>query len=260
MKTELASGVLSVATRLRARLHGRHLLLLALLALAIVGVESYRAVGIVREVDQAQELVRSGQDLLESKRLDATEEELVVAREDFELAEEKFASARSALRKDPVVWALGRLPIIGGQVRTGTNLAEIGQQAAGIGVGGVRAAEEFAEIRTQEEGTLPEMTMTIFERTDPHFAAIETRLAAVDILREEIGDGGLLPSVRSAVRELDAGRETLGDLVATYRRARAFVPEFLGFSGPKTYLILAHNNAELLPTGGLVSVIGGMLL
>ncbi|MCH7579579.1 MAG: DUF4012 domain-containing protein [Chloroflexi bacterium] len=258
MKTELASGVLSVATRLRARLHGRHLLLLALLALAIVGVESYRAVGIVREVDQAQELVRSGQDLLESKRLDATEEELVVAREDFEAAEEKFASARSALRKDPVVWALGRLPIIGGQVRMVTNLAEIGQQAAGIGVEGVRAAEEFAEIRTQEEGTLPEMTMTIFERTDPHFAAIETRLAAVDILREEIGDGGLLPSVRSAVRELDAGRETLGDLVATYRRARAFVPEFLGFSGPKTYLILAHNNAELLPTGGLVSVIGTM--
>ena len=257
MKIKLASGVLTSAVRLRPRLSGRRLLLLALLALAIVGgVESYRAVMIVREVNQAQELVRSGQDLLEAKRLDATEEELGVARADFEAAEEKFASARSALRHDPVVWTVGRLPVIGGQVRTVSNLAEIGQEAAGIGVEGVRAAQEFAQIRMQEDGTLLERAMTIFQRTDPHVAAIESRLATVDALREEIGDGGLLPSVRSAVRELDAGRETLNEFVATYRRARAFVPEFLGFSGPKTYLILAHNNAELLPTGGLVSVIG----
>ena len=257
MKIKLAAGVLSIAARLRARRRGRHLLLAALLALAIVGgVESYRAVGLVRQVDQAQALVRSGQDLLESKRLDATEEELFVARENFKAAEEKFSSAGSALRKDPVVWTLRRLPIIGAQVRMVISLAEIGQGAAGIGVEGVRAAEEFAQIRTQEEGTLPEMTMTIFERTDPHFAAIEARLAAVDALRGELGDGGLLPSVRSAVRELDAGRQTVGELVANYRRARAFVPEFLGFLGPKTYLILAHNNAELLPTGGLVTVIG----
>ncbi len=240
-------------------LRGRRLLLLALLALAIVGsVEAYRAVRIVREVDQAQELLRSGQELLESKRLDATEEELGVASVNFEAAGEKFASARSALRQDPVVWALGRLPIIGGQVQTVGNLAEIGEEAAGIGVEGVGAAEQFAEIRTQEKGTLLERTMTIFERTDPHFAAIETRLAAVDALREEIGDGGLLPPVRSAVRELDDRRETVDELVATYWRARAFAPEFLGFSEPKTYLILAHNNAELLPTGGLVSVIGTM--
>ena len=240
-------------------MRGPRLLLLALLALVIVGgVEAYRAVGIVREVDQAQELLRSGQDLLESKRLDATEEELEAASVDFEAAAEKFASARSTLRKDPVVWALGRLPIIGGQVQTVSNLAEIGQEAAGIGVEGVRAAEQFAQIRAQEEGTLLERIMTIFERTDPHFAAIETRLAAVDALREEMGDGGLLPPVRSAVRELDDRRETVGELVATYWRARAFAPEFLGFSEPKTYLILAHNNAELLPTGGLLSVIGTM--
>ena len=240
-------------------LRGRYFLLLALVALAIGGgVEAYRAMAIVREVDQAQELLRSGQDLLESKRLDATEEELGAASADFEAAEEKFAAARSALGRDPVVWALGHVPFIRGQVQAVTNLAEIGQVAAGIGVEGARAAEQFAAIRAQEEGTLPERTMTIFERTDPHFAAIETRLAAVDALREEIGDGGLLPPLRSAVRELDDRRETVDELVATYRRARAFAPEFLGFLGPRTYLILAYNNAELMPAGGLLSVFGTM--
>ena len=46
------------------------------------------------------------------------------------------------------------------------------------------------------------------------------------------------------------------ELVQDYRRARELVPSLLGFSGPRTYLVLAQNNAELLPTGGLISVYG----
>ncbi len=55
---KLASGVLAFAKLLPGRMGGRRLLLLALLALAIAGgLESYRAVRIVREVDRAQELL-----------------------------------------------------------------------------------------------------------------------------------------------------------------------------------------------------------
>ena len=107
MKIKLAAGVRSVATRLPAKLRSRNLLLLALLALAIVGgLESYRAVGFAREIDQAQALMRSGQDLLESKRLDATEEELRVARVDFEAAERYFARALGIDNDRPLVHSL----------------------------------------------------------------------------------------------------------------------------------------------------------
>ena len=34
----------------------------------------------------------------------------------------------------------------------------------------------------------------------------------------------------------------------------------MAFDGPRTYLVLAQNNAELLPTGGLISVYGTMTL
>src|SRR3546814_10010573 len=62
--------------------------------------------------------------------------------------------------------------------------------------------------------------------------------------------------MRAAIDELDDRRQKLVEFLDEYRRARAFAPDFLGFEGPRTYLIMAHNEAELLPGGGLVSVVG----
>lgn len=237
------------------------LVLVALLAVVLVGgFEGCRAVTILRDLNQGRQLLYSGQDLLETKRLDATPEDLAAAKTKFQAAGAKFASARSSLRNDPVASVFGQLPMVGAQAKTVIDLAEIGEEAAGIGVEGVNAAHQFIEVRAQEGGTLPEKSMTIFERADPRFAAIETRLATLDALRQRIDGRALLPPLAAAVSELDDHRETVGDLVATYNRARAFAPEFLGFSEPKTYLVLAHNNAELLPTGGLISVLGTLRL
>ena len=237
----------------------RRLLLAVLLALALAGAaEGYRAWNVAQAVVEGQELLRSGQEMLESKGLDATEEELRAIAADFQSAEEKFASARSTLKNDPVAWAARRLPFLGGQIKTAIILADVGEAVSGIGLAGVNAAEEFVTIRRDEEGTLPEKSEALFEATGPHIAVIEARLAAVDELRAQIGDRSLLPPLRSAVDELDDRRAQVAELVTTYNRGRAFAPEFLGFSGPRTYLILAHNNAELLPTGGLVSVVGTM--
>ncbi len=235
----------------------RRLLLIGVLALFIFGlVEGYRAMTILRQVNQGWELLRSAQDLLETKRLDSTEEDLSAARMDFQSAGDKLASARSSLDADPLVWALRHLPGLGGQVDTAVTLTEIGEEAAAIGLAGVDAAGEFVAMREDEEGTLPERILEIFEATDPHIASISAHLAAVDELRQRTSDRSLLPPLRSAMDELDDRRVQVDDLVTTYNRARAFAPDFLGFSGPRTYLILAHNNAELLPTGGLVSVVG----
>ena len=59
---------------------------------------------------------------------------------------------------------------------------------------------------------------------------------------------------------MDEHAGEVADLVKTYDQAAAFFPDFLGFNGPRTYLVLAQNNAELLPTGGLISVYGVVTL
>ncbi len=82
--------------------------------------------------------------------------------------------------------------------------------------------------REEAEGTLPEQSLVIFEHTDPHFATLKARLGVIDGRRQAMDGDALLSPLRSAVGELDDRRERIGDLVATYDRARALVPDFSG--------------------------------
>ncbi len=239
---------------------GRLFLVVLALALAVGGIEAFRARQIMGDVSAGRDGLRAGQNVVELKRLDATSDDLARARRDFESAGVRFKSARSRLDGDPLLKIGRRLPLVGGQIRAADSLAGIGEAAAVIGAQGIDAAEAFTGVRAEEEGTLPEKSMRIFEAADPHMASIEARVQDVDALRADIGHRSLVPPMRRAVRELDARRERLREFLDTYTHSRAFTPEFLGFHGPRTYLILAHNNAEMLPTGGLVSVFGTVRL
>ena len=48
----------------------------------------------------------------------------------------------------------------------------------------------------------------------------------------------------------------LDELITGYERATALLPDLLGFHGARTYLLLAQNNTELFPSGGLISNYG----
>jgi hypothetical protein len=93
----------------------------------------------------------------------------------------------------------------------------------------------------------------------PHIAAIETRLTGVDALMPASATNRCCRR-RGAPCRAGPRRRLSDDFLDTYTRSRAFTPDFLGFNGPRTYLILAQNNAELLSTGGLVSVFGTVRL
>ena len=70
-------------------------------------------------------------------------------------------------------------------------------------------------------------------------------------------NGARLPSaLTTLIRELDDDLAELEELIRTYEDLSAFLPDLLGFNGTRTYLLLAQNNGELLPTGGLISVYG----
>ncbi|MEX2225667.1 MAG: DUF4012 domain-containing protein [Dehalococcoidia bacterium] len=241
------------------RLRGYALGAALLLALLVATYEGFRAWQSFTEVNDGRDHLEAGQDLLEGKRLDATPADLEQARSSFELARERFASAGERLRSDPAVAIARRLPLIGGQANAAVDMAEIGESAAAIGIEGVEVAAEVERIKS-DDGTLLEKTMVVFDAADPHMANIEASLSDVDRKRDDIGDRALLPPMRDALDELDERRRKLAEFLDEYRRARAFAPDFLGFDGPRTYLIMAHNEAELLPGGGLVSVAGVLRL
>ena len=236
----------------------RGILLPALFAVLVLGltVEGLRGWHIYQQTRAGRYDIGAAQSIVESKRLSAEPADLDRARSDFESADRKFASVQSSLRRDPLLQIARHLPVIGAQAEAAYALADIGRDAAAIGLDGIDAAEAFDDVRDEEGGTLPEKTMRVFARVDPQIDSIRGSLAGVDARREDIAGERLLPPLRRAVRDFDAKRERLAGFLDTYTRARAFTPEFLGFEGTRTYLVIAQNNAELLPTGGLVSVVG----
>lgn len=242
--------------------HRRRYALLAVALLAIIGagVEGMRAWQTIGDVNDGRGALQAGQDVIEGERLDATPNDLRIARAEFDAARSHFASASDRLRNDVAVRLIRKLPLAGGQVDAAVEMARIGESAAVIGLEGVDLAAEVERIRADDKSTLTEKTMVVFDAADPRIANIEASLADVDERRAAIGERSLLPPMRSAIDELDERRQTLVDFLEEYRRARAFAPEFLGFEGERTYLIMAQNEAELLPGGGLVSVAGVLRL
>jgi hypothetical protein len=205
---------------------------------------------------EGRSLLREAQDILEAGRLDVGEEELVLAEARLARAGQLFDSARRRLDRDPFLTVAGFLPLAGDQVKAGREMIGIGLEASLAGRLAVEAARDFDAVRTGEGGTLLGKSVVLLERMGPAMDSLEARLGAIDERRGRIDENGLLPPLAAAVRELDGQRERVRELVDDYRRARELVPSVLGFAGPRTYLLLAQNNAELLPTGGLISVYG----
>ena len=259
MRTPPASDTDTIP-RARTRPIGRVLLIIAAVALIVTGIEGVRAYQTMRDVRDARLLLKTGQARIESKRLDATDTDLSLARGEFSRAGDHFAAVSSRLDHDPLVIVGRHLPLIGGQLNAASSFASIGEDASAIGVEGVDAASAFDTARKQGNGTLPEKTQQIFTDVEPFMQEIAQRLTTVDRARADLGGRSLLPPLRGAVTELDQRRARLQEFLDTYQRSRDFAPEFLGFDGTKTYLILAQNNTEMLPTGGLVTVVGTMRL
>ncbi|GAA3231993.1 DUF4012 domain-containing protein [Dactylosporangium siamense] len=64
--------------------------------------------------------------------------------------------------------------------------------------------------------------------------------------------GGLDPRVRAAVERLDDGLRRVVPLLEPVARAARLLPAMLGAAGPRTYLVLFQNLAEVRATGGMM--------
>jgi len=235
-------GVISVA------------LLVALLV--ILGVGAYRYVRIYNDMAEGRDLLVDAADLMEDEGLDITRGDLSETAQRFESAQGKFASASDALDSDPLVLAASHLPLIGGQVDAAKDLAAIGVDASHIGVETTAAMRTYQEVRDAQGGALSEAVVPILEAVEPNVAVIEEELATVRQSRGNIADDGLVGPLSSAVGQLDDYIEKLETRLTDYRQARAMAPKVLGHDGCQRYLVLAHDNTEILGTGGFILVYG----
>ena len=229
--------------------------LISLSAVALAGLVATRYYPAYRSALAARGDLQEAQALLRAHSLDVGAADLAAAEANLKDAEAGFRRARRAF-DDPLLRAGQHLPLFGDSLRSTSRLMEIGVESALLGNDAVGMARAYQQRRDRGKGTLTEQVNEILAEMDPPMTAIQYRLDRIRGKRSELTGASLPGALVSAVQELDRELEELDELLETYDALSVFLPGFLGYHGPRTYLILAQNNAELLATGGLISALG----
>jgi hypothetical protein len=88
-------------------------------------------------------------------------------------------------------------------------------------------------------------------RTAPRLTAAADAVAQVRSRLGRVTVAGLLPPTRRAVQRLRSEVDRLAEVTAVARVAATLLPPLLGADGPRTYLLVFQNLAEVRATGGL---------
>jgi hypothetical protein len=165
-----------------------------------------------------------------------------------------------ALKQDigfliPVLPYLSQLPDIGPLADAAPHLLEMadaGSEAAAYGIRGLKPVLDDIQTEDGSESVVPILLEAVYVAR-PDLARTALALERVAAAREQIVDVEALPwRVRTLIEK---GDEWL-PIGQDFARFSLALPELMGFSGPRRYLILAQNQDEIRPTGGFISGAG----
>ena len=150
----------------------------------------------------------------------------------------------------PLWWAAGHLPFVGADVRAFSTAAwavdEIAQgvlppltrAAALVSDGGIQVQAGSVDL-----APLTSAAPAVSEAADT-MSTVAGRVGGIDVAALQDVLAGPVADLQDKVRALDG-------LVATADRATTLLPAMLGGEGPRTYLLMALNSAELRAPGGI---------
>ncbi|MCL2848417.1 MAG: DUF4012 domain-containing protein [Micrococcales bacterium] len=161
------------------------------------------------------------------------------------------ASRAHAATRDPVYRLASGLPWVGDQ------LGAVASVAAGLDEVTSVAVPPLVDLVTAvDDGTLRTDDGTIdlgfLAAAAPQVRAADQTITTVRADIGAISRSGLIGPLATAVRQADDALASLATTVHQARQVTDLAPAMLGADGPRTYLVLALNNAELRPAGGIV--------
>jgi len=167
---------------------------------------------------------------------------------------------RSLLAGDPLIRIARAFPPTAANIRGADDVvAGAGDllDAVGEGLAIGRRFVEIREAQAADPGTasalsqLVELMATSRDRAVSAAASVATARRTLAAIPD--GLVGQVESVRDAITErIDA----YGPLLDTYVEVSAQLPAILGWDGPRRYLVLTQDPAELRPSGGLIGSYG----
>lgn len=229
-----------VAGRLR-RIRGRYVVVLvAVVVLLLAGWCAYRAWQVRSELNAAKSAATELEAALDERDVPAAERAMT------SLADHSEAAAEAS--SGPSWAVLGHLPVVGDDVQAIGTMSDVLADLSGSGLRPLldvaeayedgRFAPRDGKIPVDEIADLQEPVATSaesFDRADERLADLDgSYVGQVEEARDRLADA------------VDQGSDTLQQA----QRAVDLLPPMLGIDGPRHYLLVLQNNAEIRSTGG----------
>lgn len=214
--------------------------------IALIGL--YRASTAAHAATQAKASLERAETNLASSRLDD-------ARTDLEQAKAQFKRVRREIRAlGPLLPVAGAIPFVRVQVRGANAFADAGQLLSDAGLRLTETAESVlhpADPNVQVADAL-EPLRTIQVSLDASTQLLDAATAKVGAL-----DGyRLIGPLGKARNELVRRLPRIEERAASARDDLSAMVAFTGGDGPRRYLFLSQNPAEIRPTGGYIGTYG----
>jgi len=184
--------------------------------------------------------------------LRAVGDELSGVREDLEALQAELGPFL------PLSSKLGWLPYLGEDIAAAPRLLEIGVRVSSAGEMAFKGLAPVAGLALPEgtpsdgSAALLQEALPLLVAAQPQLAEAQRQLEVVPALRAEVDASHLSPLVARWVEQVDRYWPMIN---AAVRGAQA-LPELLGASSPRSYLILAQNEDERRATGGYITEVG----
>jgi hypothetical protein len=177
---------------------------------------------------------------------------------DLDDVESRLGPVRDTVGSDPLVALLRAAPPTGDQVRGADRLLACAADLTQAGDHGLIVARRYVQIREaggQGNGSQMADMVSLMASSRADVTAL------ADAIQAARGELNAMP--QGLVSQLaDARNRVLGELQRVqpeldgYLRVQDQLPDMLGMSGPRRYLVLAEDPAELRPSGGFIGTYG----
>lgn len=236
----------------RRRWVGR--LLLAVFAVLLV-IEGARWITFYQHLSRAQDSLQRFERQLDLAALPQSPEAAMDAHDQLTRAKSDLRAATVHVRTDPLMVVARRIPFLQTQAVGLTELIVTAHAAATAGALASEVLVAYAERDDDPARSAIQEGVGFIESQAEAMAAVRQALDRAEESHARVPAGLAGPLERRQER-LRRSLDRVDRLVSGYEEARALLPSLLGFDRPRTYVVLAQNDTELFPSGGLISNYG----
>jgi hypothetical protein len=158
----------------------------------------------------------------------------------------------------PLTRFLGWVPRVGGDLRAAPALLDVALGVTEAGTIAFDGVEPLLALVEEEEVEGEPLALVLQTLSDarPDLESAQARLATALAQRAKIDDATLSAYTADLLDRFDRYLP----LVETAFSGARLLPDLLGASGQRTYLVMAQNDDELRATGGFISAVGTLTL